>query len=204
MFKWFLPTLVAVLAGVLVLLGSLVPVPTLGAMRTVLVRGAAVVAAFALLLAYWNLLRVHAGRLFHKGARHRFSSLILLVAALGSLIVVLIQGPDSPLAQGWIQTVLVPGQSALLALTAVTLALAGMRVFGTRRRIESVLFVGVAVIALLTAVPLVYPDFVDRVLQFVEAAGTGGMRGLLLGVTLGIVMTGLRIVLGIDRPHSGG
>lgn len=204
MLKWFLPTLVAVLAGILVLLGTFVPVPTLGALRTVLVRWAAVVAAFALVLAYWNLLRVHAGRLFRKGEKRRFSSLILLVAALGSLIVVLIQGPNSALAQGWIQTVLVPGQSALLAVTAVTLALAGMRAFGTRRRVESVLFVAVAVIMLLTTVPLVYPVFVEHVLQFVEAAGTGGMRGLLLGVTLGIVMTGLRVVLGIDRPHSGG
>jgi hypothetical protein len=49
-----------------------------------------------------------------------------------------------------------------------------------------------------------YPAIVALLLQLVDAVATGGIRGLLLGVVLGILMTGLRIILGIDRPHSGG
>jgi hypothetical protein len=74
----------------------------------------------------------------------------------------------------------------------------------TRRHINSALFIAVAALYLFTAIPIAFPRILEVILQFVDAAATGGIRGLLLGVVLGIVMTGLRIILGIDRPHSGG
>ncbi len=100
--------------------------------------------------------------------------------------------------------ILVPGESALLALTAVTLLLAGMRLYRSRRHVNSVLFIVVALLTLLSAAPLIYPPLVKTVMDFVNAVATGGLRGLLLGVALGTVVTGLRVILGIDRPQSGG
>ncbi len=204
MFKNFLPTLMAVAAGFLVLLGYLVPIGFLPTLRQVLVRWATILAAFALLLAYANVLRVHIGRLFQKRAPYRVSSAILIAASFAILVLVVLEGPNHTLVQTWLQTVLIPGQSALLALTAVTLALAGTRLLRTSRNLYSVLFLLGALLTLLAAVPVAYPPIVHLVMQFVDAVATGGIRGLLLGVVLGILMTGLRIILGIDRPHSGG
>ncbi|MBN1249791.1 MAG: hypothetical protein JXC32_19160 [Anaerolineae bacterium] len=204
MFRWFLPTLVAVVVGLVVLLGSLLPIPLLVSIRADLLRGAAVVAAFAMVLAFANVLRVHFGRLVSKQARQRFASLILLISAIASFILVLMQGPQGVVSQMIVEGVLIPGQSTLLALTAVTLVLAGARLLRTRRTVSSVLFLAVALIVLLTTVPMVYPGILGTVMQFVDAVASGGMRGLLLGVALGTVVTGLRIILGIDRPHSGG
>ncbi|MGC9522264.1 MAG: hypothetical protein ACP5HG_10360 [Anaerolineae bacterium] len=204
MFRWFIPTVVAVLAGLLVLLGYLVPIDALASLRVMLVDWASVLAAFALLLAYGNLLRVHLGRLFQKRAKHRIASLILLVSAVAGLVLVLVQGSEGALVQTWLEAILVPGQSALLAVTVVTLVLAGMRLLRTRRRVESVLFLVVALVTLLTTVPIVYPEALHLAMQFVSATVTGGMRGLLLGVVLGIVITGLRVIFGLDRPQSGG
>ncbi len=204
MFKWLLPTVIAVLAGLLVLLGYFVPSPTLVAARDILVRWATVLAAFALVLAYGSLLRVHLGRLFTKHAKHRIASLVLVLSALGTLLIILLFGADSQPAQSLMTLVLVPGQSALLALTAVTLIVGGMRLLRTRWHFNSVVFLAVAVVTLLGAVPLVYPPVVGIVLRFLNAFATGGMRGLLLGVVLGILLTGLRIILGVDRPQSGG
>jgi hypothetical protein len=204
MSRSFLPTLVAMVAGFLVLLGYLLPIEVLSAIRIVMVRWATVLAAFALLLAYVSILRVHLGRLFQRRAPYRLSSGILVATSAAILGLVIVEGPSSELVQIWLQTVLVPGQSALLALTAVTLALAGTRLLRTRRNAYSLLFLLGALITLLAAVPVAYPAIVALLLQLVDAVATGGIRGLLLGVVLGILMTGLRIILGIDRPHSGG
>jgi hypothetical protein len=204
MFRWFIPTVIAVVCGFLVLLGSLLSVPALQVIRSDLVRWATVLGAFALLLAYGNVIRVHLARVFQKQSKHRTASILLIGSAIASLILVLSQGPQGTVMQAVVKYVLIPGESALLALTAVTLVLGGMRILRTRRHINSALFIAVAALYLFTAIPVVFPRVLEIILQFVDAAATGGMRGLLLGVILGIVMTGLRIILGIDRPHSGG
>ncbi len=204
MFRWFLPTLVAIVVGLLVLLGALLPIPTLASLRADLVRGAAIIAAFAMVLAFANVLRVHFGRLVSRQAKQRFASLILLISAIATFVLVLLQGPGGVAARTIVGSVLIPGQSALLALTAVTLVLAGVRLLRTRRRLSSALFLIVALFMLWTTVPMVYPGILETGMRFVEAVSTGSMRGLLLGVALGTVVTGLRIILGIDRPHSGG
>jgi hypothetical protein len=92
----------------------------------------------------------------------------------------------------------------LLALTAVTLVLGGIRLIRTRRDVYSIVFLIVALVTLVSTIPTVYGAVFSPVVQFVQAIATGGMRGLLLGAALGIVLTGMRIILGIDRPHSGG
>lgn len=204
MVRWFLPTLVAVVVGLLVLLGALLPIPILASIRADVLHGAAIVAAFAMVLAFANVLRVHLSRLVSRQAKQRFTSLILLLAAMSTFVVVLLQGPEGTVAKALMDNVLVPGQSALLALTAVTLVLAGARLLRTRRRVSSVLFLLVALLVLLTTVPFVYPEILETGMRFVGAISTGSMRGLLLGVALGTVVTGLRIILGINRPHSGG
>ncbi len=204
MFRWLIPTAIAVVCGFLVLLGYLLPVPALKSIRIDLVRWATVLGAFALLLAYGNVLRVHLARILQKQSKHRIASFLLVGSAVASLVLVLAQGPEGTLVQTVVRSVLIPGESALLALTAVTLVLSGMRLLRTRRYISSVLFIVVVALYLFSAIPIVFPRVLAVMLQFVDAAATGGMRGLLLGVVLGIVMTGLRIILGIDRPHSGG
>jgi hypothetical protein len=202
MLKWLLPTLVAALAGLIVLLGSLVPTPGLSDLRMDLLRWATVVGTFALLLAYVNILRVHLKRIVDKRKPHSLASGVLVAAALSSLALVVWQGADGELTQILLQDVLVPGQAALLALTAVTLVLGGMRLLQSRRRVTSVIFLLVAILMLVSTVPFVYPRTLEVVVGLVTAGGVAGMRGLLLGVVLGITMTGLKIIVGVDRPHS--
>ena len=110
--------------------------------------------------------------------------------------------PPGPITEIVLQDVLVPGQAALLALTAVTLVLGGMRLLQSRRRVTSVIFFAVAILMLISAVPFIYPQALDVVLGLVTAGGVAGMRGLLIGVVFGVTMTGLKIIVGVDRPHS--
>jgi hypothetical protein len=201
MFKWFIPTVIAVICGLITLMGALVPIPVLGDLRQILVRWAAVITVFAFILAYSSILKVHISRTLRK-SKDRMASIILLISAVASLIIVIIQGPEGYLSQFMVRNILLPGESALLALTAVTLILAGMRLFRIRRDVFGIIFFVVAVLALFGTVPYFYNAFIDLLMQIMESAATAGMRGLLLGVVLGTTLTGIRIIFGIDRPYS--
>ncbi|MGC9394143.1 MAG: hypothetical protein ACP5J4_04755 [Anaerolineae bacterium] len=203
MFKRFLPTIIAMLVGILVLFGYLLPLDFLVTLRDViLLRWATILSAFALIVAYLNLLRVHLLRL--TGARKKkFTSLLVVLSALGTLILVLVQGIEGVLTQQVLNAVLIPGESALLALTAVTLIVAGMRILRARRTAGAIIFIIAAGIILLTTVAYsVYPNVLSVLREGVDTLATAGMRGLVMGVALGVTLTGLRILLGIDRPHS--
>ena len=140
-------------------------------------------------------------RIIHQ-PKERITSIILLISAIATLVIVVIQGPEGFISQYVVQHILIPGESALLALTAVTLVLAGMRIFRKRRDVYSVIFLIVVVLALFGTVPYFYITFIDIVLSLLNSAAVAGMRGLLLGVVLGTTLTGLRVIFGIDRPHS--
>jgi hypothetical protein len=203
MFKRFLPTVVAMLVGILVLLGYLLPVEFLTTLRDMLLlRWAMILAAFALIVAYLSLLRVHLIRL--SGARKgKATSLLVILSAVGTLILVLAEDVDGLLTQQVLNAVLIPGESALLALTAIMLIVAGMRILRARRTAGAIVFVVAAAIILMTTVAYsIYPNILAGLRQGVDTLATAGMRGLVMGVTLGITLTGLRVILGIDRPHS--
>ncbi|HOU14709.1 MAG TPA: hypothetical protein PKZ84_16510 [Anaerolineae bacterium] len=206
MFKRFIPTVVAMLVGLLVLLGYLLPVEFLVLLRDFLLRWATVLAVFAMILAFFSLLRIHFLRLT-RGRKNRIASLLVVVSALAALALVMLDMLQPDRAGIWTQPllnwILVPGESALLALTAVTLIVAGMRIMRTRRTIGGVIFVIAAAIVLLTTVAYsFYPDILAALRQGVDTLATAGMRGLMLGVALGVTLTGLRVILGFDRPHS--
>lgn len=202
MFKRTLPTVIAMFFGFWVLLGTLIPVGILVNIRVVLIYWATLLAAFALIVAYFALLRVHWQRVTTRDSKQKITSLLVILSAVGSLALVIGQGPTGEWVRFMLRHMLVPGEAALLALTAVTLVLAGMRMFAVRRSAESIVFIVVTLIMLALAAPYVYPVVLQPVMQFINTLATSGMRGILMGVALGTTLTGLRILLGIDRPHS--
>jgi hypothetical protein len=206
MFKRILPTVVAVSTGIIMLLLTLLPVPGLSPVRTLLLQWAMLLGAFAFILAYFQLLRVHLARV-RSAKRDKFTSLLVVVSALIGLGVVLTEGilkkgGGSGTASQWLLTnLLVPGESTLLALTAITLILAGMRILRARRTVGSVIFLLVALLVLLGTMP--YLGILGEAAAWIQnVPALAGMRGLLLGVSLGILLTGLRVIFMVTRPHS--
>ncbi len=194
-------TAIAVVVGLFVLLGALLPIPELVDIRADLIMWATVIGAFALILAYLSVLRVHFSRVGDV-KKDRGASIFVILSALGSLVLVLWQGPDGAWTQRFLTNVLIPGESALLALTVIVLILGAMRIMRERRSMESVLFILIVCLTLLSTVPYVFPQVTDAILAGINTFAVAGMRGILLGVTLGVVLTGLRVLFGIDRPYS--
>ena len=93
-----------------------------------------------------------------------------------------------------------------MALLAVILAYASFRLLGRRLNSVSIVFVITVLIVLIAATPVMgfdvpgLSEFRDWIVQVPSVAGT---RGILLGVALGIIATGLRILMGSDRPYRG-
>jgi uncharacterized membrane protein len=202
------PTVITGVVGVIVFATFLIPASSppdsllykITTWRMPLVQIAVVIAGVAVLLGFIRLLSVHLQRIRRrKGIVYSF---ILIFSALVTLAVTLLPGDTANMAKAVVfNDVIVPMQSALGALLAVFLALAAFRMLRRRRTFGSFFFLLSALVVLVTQVPIDVPAL-TTVRQFVDAFTTGGLRGLLLGVAIGIVATAFRVLLFIDRPQS--
>jgi hypothetical protein len=200
--KQFLPVLIATITGLVVLAGYLIPSPTLIYYRDRLVEWAVIVAAFAFVLGLFNILRVHGGRVVRLRQGWPYS-LVLLLAALVAWVPPVLYGPSGVPTQQMLDYVIGPLGASLAALVVFTLALAAFRLLRARRSVGAVFFMLVVAVALLGSVSFTGLEWLADVRGWiVSVPGMAGMRGLLLGVALGTVITALRVFVAADRPHS--
>ena len=78
--------------------------------------------------------------------------------------------------------------------------------FSRRLNIFTLFFVGTILIVLIGTITIPYldiPGLYELRSWIVKVWATAGARGILLGIALGTIATGLRILMGTDRPYSG-
>ena len=100
----------------------------------------------------------------------------------------------------------VPIESSLMALLAVILAYASARMLSRRLNLFSIVFIVTALIVLLGTASLPFLDLpvLSEFRGWIERIpAVAGSRGILLGVALGTIATGLRVLMGADRPYGG-
>jgi len=199
--KW-IPILIASLGGLFTLAGYLFPDTILSSYRDQLIEWAVIVSAFALILGIFNIVQVHAQRILGPGEDSLYSVVLLLAASL-SWIPPLIYGPSSGMTRAMLDYVISPMGGALAALVVFTLTLSAIRLLQCRQNPYSLLFLLVVVLSLLGTTPLLGFEGLSKVRDWlIHVPGMAGVRGLLLGVALGTIITGVRVLLGSDRPHS--
>jgi len=205
--KRILPTAVAIAAGLPVLLGYLVPSPLLAFVRDQLIRWAVILAGFAFILGFFNVLRVHLGRISRGGANSFYSGALILsaLASLGVTIGGLIYPPASVISNWWFRYILSPLQGSAAALIAPALGLSAFRLLRNRRDAGALWFLLAAILVLLGTLPPsgIAGEWLAQIREWwITVFAMAGMRGLLLGVGLGTLLVGLRVLIGVDRPHS--
>lgn len=167
-----------------------------------LVGWAAIVVAFALLLGVVNVVTVHVRQIQAKKSNSIYSLVLLFSLAL--TLIFGLGGPTTRSSQFIFDYILQPLESTLFALLAIFIATAAFRAFRVRD-LETFFFVLFAIIVLLGQVPVgLYlwselPVIKDWILDVPTLAGA---RGILLGVALGTIATGLRVLMGADRPYT--
>jgi hypothetical protein len=207
--RWF-PILLALVCGLIVLAGYLVP--QLAGFRDGLIEGAVIVAAFAFILGVFNVLSVHSKQVLARRSGWPYSLVLLIALVIGMIpgileIVSEFAPRDLPIvaALGGLvfDYVVSPLGASLAGLLAFTLALAAFRMLRARPSVATVLFLTVAAVALLGSTPIVGLEWLADIRDWlINVPGMAGARGLLLGVALGTVIAGLRIFLTVERPYS--
>lgn len=199
-------TAIAISTGLLVLLGAFLPFPVLQLVRQILLSWTIPVAATAGLVAILNLLSVHWRKL--NSARERdYYSIILILAFIATFAAGLILGPANPDFQKVVTHIQFPVEASLMGVLTVTLTYASIRLFQRKRGWLAVLFAASTVIFLILLSGLLNIDgnipLVKELLAALNTLPVAGARGILLGIALGSITTGLRILIGADRPYSG-
>lgn len=196
-------TAIAIGFGFLVLLGIFIP--DLADLRNQILNWVILLAAMALLLGLANLAQVHVQRI--RRGENRLYSVVLLAAMLLTFVITLLQGSTSELPSWIFNYLLVPVETSLLAVLAISLTLAAARVMQQRTDLMNIIFIVTLLVLLVSAGPLfgVELPYFTRVLgPYVNnVLATGALRGLLIGVALGTITTGMRILIGADRPYGG-
>ncbi len=201
-------TVVAIAVGVVVLLGYfLSTIPTLAALRTIFVGWAVILAAVATLVGIVNLLSVHINRV-NDGEKGYGYSLVFLTFFLLTLVLGLARiftGTDF-LPQA-VSAVQMPVEASLMAILTVVLAFAAIRLLRRRRTFFSIVFF-ISALVFLTLGSGLFSSLLPGIPALQTLVGAlnrlpvAGARGILLGVALGSLATGLRILMGADRPYG--
>jgi hypothetical protein len=198
---------VAIAAGLIVLLGYFLEAPVLVEARQVLLGWAMILAAVAVIVGVANLISVHFNRVTkrHKGSAY---SMVLLFALLGSLALGLALGPQNVAVQAMFNGIQLPVEASLMAVLAVTLLYAAIRLLRWRSDLMAIVFILTALLIFLGTAPLPFVGYIpivsDLLRPFIaQVPAAAGARGILLGVALGTLLTGLRILFAADRPYGG-
>lgn len=211
-FRRILPVALTAGIGWLVLVSLLLPglvIPVVNVplteVRALLLEWAVILAAGALVLGFINLIAVHIRRI-RQGQAILFSA-VLIVSAVLTLVwwaLGLTRGdPPMLFLDVVFNLIIAPMQSALGALLAILLAVAGFRALRVRRSVGMFVFVLTAVIVALTQPAALFREFLEPIRAgLIDPITTGSLRGLLLGVALGSIAVGLRLLFFADRPQG--
>lgn len=199
-------TAIAIAVGLLILLGYFIPIPALLTLRVILVQWAVILAAIALFVGIVNLVNVHWLKIKSRQVSGIYSA-VLLISLLVTVVVVGYFGVTGAWSVWIFNNIQLPIESSLMALLAVVLVMSGARLFRRRLDLFSVVFLVTAIIVLLGTTPLIFVGEIPGLgairSLISQIPAVAGARGILLGVALGTILTGLRVLTGSDRPYSG-
>ncbi|MBN2118852.1 MAG: hypothetical protein JW730_19945 [Anaerolineales bacterium] len=194
----------AIATGIIVLLGYFFP--PLEPLRLTLVNWAIAIAGMAVLVGIFNLVAVQMEKIRSRQKGSVYGAVLVISLAATFVFGALVWGPENfYLRLLVVEAIIVPVEAALMAILAVTLIYASIRLLRRRVDVMSVVFLAVALLFLFLVVPTPFgPVPGDQaLLQFLGMFSRGGARGLLIGIALGTLLTGLRVLFGVDRPYGG-
>lgn len=196
-----LPALIVGTLSGLVVLAAMFLMPRGGAVLEAVLRWVIILAAVALLVAVASLVLTHL-RFIVAGRKGFLLSLVLVGSFTATLIFGFLRGVDDPLFLKWVGAIVRPIETALLGLVALVMMSAAMKIFRERGwSALTVSFGASAVVFLILGLGFLQSlkiPVINEVLRFVEGLPMIGARGLLIGISIGLLMMAFRVLFGVE------
>ncbi len=197
-------TVIAIATGVLILFGYFFE--ALAGVQTLLLNWAIILAGVAALVGIFNLLSVHTDKI-RRGEKGSTYSALLIIAMLATVFFGILLRPQHTIMQVALNGIIIPVEAALMGLLTISLLYAAIRLLRRRADMMGVIFLVTAALLFLGSATLPFGDIplIGTLIRpwVSQILALGGARGILIGVALGTLTTGLRVLFGIDRPYGG-
>lgn len=196
--------IIAIATGVLILGGYFFP--QLAGVQTLLLNWAIILAGVATLVGIFNLISVHTDKI-RRGEKGSTYSALLVIGLAATLIFGMLLRPQHDAMQIVLNGIIVPTEAALMGVLTVSLLYAAIRLLRRRADMMSIVFLVTAALLFLGSATLPFGDIplIGTLIRpwVSQILALGGARGILIGVALGTMTTGLRVLFGMDRPYGG-
>jgi hypothetical protein len=199
--------------GVVMVLIEFSPHPYSKSLYNEVINWSLIISPFALVLGVATLVQTHWIRIRRRVEYWQYS----FVVFIGMIVMVAIGIPFGPSHKAfkWLfMNIQVPMDATMFSLLAFFIASASYRAFRART-LEATLLLVAALIVMIGNAPI--GDFIwNRIMPFgdnlpstvrqwiLENPNLSSRRGVILGVSLGIISQSIRIILGIERSYLGG
>jgi len=198
---------IAIVSGLLVLGGYFLQgfFPVLINVQTLLLTWAIILAGAAALVGVFNLITVHTDKIRRREPGSIYSALLVIFLA-ATFFLGLVLRPEHMIMRTVMNGVIIPVEAALMGLLTITLLYAAIRLLRRRADMMSIVFLVVAALVILgsATLPFVNIPILGTFSRWItQVLALGGARGILIGVALGTLTTGLRVLFGADRPYGG-
>ena len=209
------PLFVTAVVGIFMILSFFVPHQLVSVPADFLQQSALIVVAFGYVLGGANVLRVNFDGIYKRQSGWIYK-IVLVVALLATVVIGAVEGRgflNPGMRSKWIYDNIYSNMSAtMFALLAFFIASAAFRAFRIRNTEAAVLAVA-ALIVMLGRVPLSttltgwLPEWArlltiqEWIMEFPQNAAK---RAILMGAALGVMATGLRVILGLERSYLSG
>ena len=214
------PLLITAVIGLFMILSFFVPHQAVSVPADFLQASAVILVAFGYVLGGANALRVNFDAIYRRQPGWPYK-VVLVVSLVATVIVGAVEGRgflNEGMRSKWIYDwIYSPMSSTMFALLAFFIASAAFRAFRIRT-VEAGLLAAAALIVMLGRVPLgdLMTDWAFRwfpggqlhlstVQQWImDVPQNTAKRAILIGAALGVMATGLRVILGIERSYLSG
>ena len=210
-----IPLLITAVIGMFMILSFFVPHEWVSVPSDFLQQSVIIVLAFSYFLGGANLLRVNFDVIYKRAAGWQYK-VVLIVAMIATVVIGALEGHEflNPgMKSKWIYDNLYsPMQATMFSLLAFFIASAAFRAFRIRT-VEAGLLAIAALIVMLGRVPignlvtqwLPEPIRLQPVQEWImNVPQNAAKRAILIGAALGVMATGLRVILGIERSYLSG
>lgn len=213
--KRLIPLSLCFFFGVVMIATQFSPHPISKSVFDEVVKGALIISPFALVLATVTLIQTHATRISRRSDHWQYSFIVF--AGLITMVVIGVPlGPQHPVFVWIYDNVQVPMDATMFSLLAFFIASAAYRAFRARTT-EATLLLVTALIVMLGNVPVgnvIWNELMSWTPWENQASAArewildnpnlSARRGIILGVSLGVISQSVRIILGIERSYLGG